>query len=251
MPAAADDISKASLARGAGVALWRQIAGQLEAEIAALPPATRLPTEAELASRFAVNRHTVRRALEALAGQGLIRVEHGRGSFVAEDVLAYRLGSRTRFSELVRQQQREPAGQVLSMGRIPAPPLVAELLRLQPGTAVLRVERLSLVDGRPLVLGQHHFPLPRFSGMPALLAQNASVTAALAGCGVADYRRQLTRITARMPSAQEAALLQQGHAQPVLATEALDVDREGRPVDAKLSLYAAARMQLVVEGERP
>ncbi|HTN11112.1 MAG TPA: GntR family transcriptional regulator [Acetobacteraceae bacterium] len=72
-----------------GVALWRQIANALEAEIAAatLAPGARLPTEAQLAARFAVNRHTVRRALEEMSRNGLIRVEQGRGSFVAEDVL--------------------------------------------------------------------------------------------------------------------------------------------------------------------
>ena len=83
-----------------GVALWRQILVRLERDIGAgiYPPGGRLPTEAEFAARFGVNRHTVRRALEELSRVGLVRVEQGRGTFVAEDILDYTVGPRTRFS---------------------------------------------------------------------------------------------------------------------------------------------------------
>src|SRR6185437_10116122 len=84
--------------RGGGIALWRRIAGTLEKEIASgiLAAGMQLPTEVGLAGRFGVNRHTVRRALEELSRNGLIRIEQGRGSFVAEDVLDYTVGPRTR-----------------------------------------------------------------------------------------------------------------------------------------------------------
>src|SRR5690348_16944736 len=63
--------------RGAGVAVWRQIEQILAAEIAAksFGEEGRLPSEAELAKRFDVNRHTVRRAMLRLAATGLVSVE--------------------------------------------------------------------------------------------------------------------------------------------------------------------------------
>ncbi|MFC7609400.1 GntR family transcriptional regulator [Teichococcus aestuarii] len=138
----------ATLARGEGVALWRQIAAALEEMIArgTLAPGERLPTEASLATQHGVNRHTARRALDSLAQRGLIRVEQGRGSFVAEDVVDYRLGPRTRFSELIRAQRREPEGRILWAREVPAEAAVAEALGLAPGAPVLAVERL----GRPM-----------------------------------------------------------------------------------------------------
>jgi GntR family phosphonate transport system transcriptional regulator len=242
--------SETNLARGEGVSLWRQIAQALEAEIAdgSQPPGSRLPTEAALATRHAVNRHTVRRALESLAQRGLIRIEQGRGSFVAEDVVDYRLGSRTRFSELIRAQNREPEGRVLGIGEVPAELAVAEALKLRPGRPVLRVERLGLADGRPVVLGAHHFVLPRFAGLAGALGGHGSITRALAECGVPDYRRAWTRLTARPPTPEEAALLQQARARPVMVAEALTLDAEGRPIDFTLSRYAAGRVQIVIEG---
>ncbi len=239
-----------ALARGEGVSLWRQIAQALEQAIGRgeHPPGSRLPTESALSAQHGVNRHTVRRALESLALRGLIRIEQGRGSFVTEDVVDYPLGPRTRFSEVIRAQNREPEGRILSVRTIPAEPAVAEALRLRPGRPVLAVERLGLADGRPVVAGLHHFVLPRFAALEQAVRDTASITAALAACGVADYRRVWTRLTADMPSAELADLLQQARTRPVMLAEALNADPEGRPIDYTLSRYAAGRVQIVIEG---
>ena len=237
-----------ALARGQGVALWRQILGALEQDIAGgLPPGGRLPTEATLAARFAVNRHTVRRAMEELQSRGLVRIEQGRGSFVAEDVLDYPLGPRTRFSELIRRQNREPQGRILRIEEVPADAVVAEALQLRRGRPVVLAERLGLADGRPVVLGTHCFSAMQFPGIARLIAADPSITHALAACGVPDYRRQVTRITARMPTPEEAGLLEQSRTRPILVTEAVNVDPAGLPVEVSFARYAAGRMQLVVE----
>ncbi len=237
----------APLARG-GTPLWRQIEAAMERAIrdGTHQAGARLPTEGELATRFAVNRHTLRRAMESLAARGLVSIEQGRGTFVAEDVLDYPLGPRTRFSEIIRAQNREPAGRILRLETVPAPRRVAELLGIRPGLRVVLAERLSLADGRPVVIGAHHFPLARFPQIAARLREDASVTRALAMSGVEDYRRRTTRITARLPTAEEALALEQPRARPVLVSEALNVDLAGEPVLASISLYAAQRAQLVV-----
>lgn len=240
----------AGLVRGAGLPLWRQIQQRLEAEIGrgAMPPGARLPTEADLARRFAVNRHTIRRAMEELEARGLVRIEQGRGSFVAENVVDYTLGPRTRFSEIIRRQNRLPEGRLLRVQEVPAEAPLAGLLGIRRGRAVILVERLGLADGRPVVIGTHHFPAARFGRMPALLAENVSISAALAACGVPDYRRRITRVTARLPTPEEAELLQQARSRPVLLAEAVNTDAAGQVVDVTYARYAAGRVQLVVEG---
>ena len=99
------------------VAADRRHAGGRRSPPAHSAPAARLPTEAQLSARFGVNRHTVRRALEELSRNGLVRIEQGRGSFVAEDVLDYTVGPRTRFSEWIRRHNKEPSGRVLAAAR--------------------------------------------------------------------------------------------------------------------------------------
>jgi GntR family transcriptional repressor for pyruvate dehydrogenase complex len=46
------------------------------------PPNSPLPSETELAEQTGVSRLTIREAIKALAAKGVVRVEHGRGTFV-------------------------------------------------------------------------------------------------------------------------------------------------------------------------
>ena len=235
--------------RERGLALWRQIAQALESEIGdgSRAPGSQLPTEAQLAVRFAVNRHTVRRALEELARAGLVRIEQGRGSFVAEDVLDYAVSVRTRFSETIRRHNKEPSGKVLDLREIPADTAVAAGLGIAPGDRVIRLERLGLADGRPVTLGLHYFSAARFPGLRALLQRHPSITEALAEVGVSDYRRQVTRVTARLPQPHEAALLATARNRPLLVTENINVDQHGAVVEFGVTRYPTPRVQIVFE----
>jgi len=49
-----------------------------------MPPGAPLPSERQLAERFAISRNVVREALRSLAERRLIRIEVGRGAFVRE-----------------------------------------------------------------------------------------------------------------------------------------------------------------------
>jgi GntR family phosphonate transport system transcriptional regulator len=245
-----DETAAAALERGSGVALWRQIGARLSEEIgrAAYPPGARLPTEGELARRFGVNRHTVRRAIATLAERGLLRVEQGRGTFVADVVLDYPLGRRTRFSENVLRQSREPGGRLLRAEVVPAAPEAARELDLRPGAGVTLIESLGLADGVPVSLGSNHFPHDRFPDLIAAYREaGGSITRALRRCGVEDYTRRVSRVLARMPTAAEAEALRQPRTQPVLVTESVDVDAAGRPVRYGITRFAGERVQLVVE----
>jgi DNA-binding LacI/PurR family transcriptional regulator len=60
------------------------IRDQLRSRYASPPvPGTRLPPERELLKRFEVSRPTLRRALDALVAEGLLRRYPGRGTFIA------------------------------------------------------------------------------------------------------------------------------------------------------------------------
>jgi GntR family phosphonate transport system transcriptional regulator len=236
------------LERAQGISLWRQIMRAIEADVAAerLGPGARLPTEAAMAAGFGVNRHTVRRALEELARAGMVRVEQGRGSFIAEDVLDYAISPRTRFSEWIRAHNKEPGGRVLALVELDPEPEVAAALGIAAGERVLRLTRLGLADGRPVSLADHHFPA-RIPGLLAALGECQSVTAALARVGIADYRRRQTRVSARMPRADEAELLGMPRSRPLLVTESINVNAAGQIVEFGLTRYPTPRVQLVFE----
>ena len=64
--------------------VYRQLAKEIES--GALRPGDRLPSERSLCDELGVSRATVRRAIEELAGDGLVE-SRGRGSFVTGDAL--------------------------------------------------------------------------------------------------------------------------------------------------------------------
>ena len=63
---------------------WIMVRDGLAARIASgeWAPDDRLPTEPDLCRSFGVGRHSVRRAIHALAADGAVRAEQGRGTFV-------------------------------------------------------------------------------------------------------------------------------------------------------------------------
>lgn len=238
------------LEAGHGITAWRQIADTLRDEIGrTYGPGERLPTEAALAQRFGVNRHTVRRALVALAEAGLVRSTRGSGTFVEEPRLAYPIGTRTRFSEIVSAGGRVPDGRFLGAEVMAASPEVAEALALEAGASVLSIRAVRHANGAPISCSESWLPLPRFAGFEGLLGEGATLSSAFAHFGVGDYRRASTRVSARTALTPEADLLELAPGRIVLVIDSVNVDREGVPVQATAARFSADRVEIVMEAE--
>lgn len=233
-----------------GVALWRQVADGIERGIAEglYPAGARLPGETEIAETYRVNRHTVRRALAVLAERGLVRAERGSGTYVEAPRLAYPLRSRTRFSEIVGGEGREPRGQLIAAGEEPATRELAKLLGIKSGAPLVRIEALRLADRVPICVGTNWLSAERFPDAGSVYASVRSMTRLLAHYGVRDYRRGSTRITAAIAGATDAARLDLALGRPVLVVDSTDVDLDGRPLITKRSRFAAERVDFLVEG---
>lgn len=232
--------------RGDGIAAWKRIADGLEAEIAAgcFPRGARLPTEAQLATQYGVNRHTVRRALSALAERGLVRATQGSDTFVEAPPLRYPIGPRTRFSEIATAAGREAWGRLLSAREVMADAALAEALELPPGSPILELVTLHEADGVPISTGLTRLPLPRFAGFAERYAGTGSITRAYASYGVTDYLRRSTRITARPATPEEAESLSLAPGRVVLVLDSVNTDAQGRPIQATHSRFAADRVEL-------
>jgi GntR family phosphonate transport system transcriptional regulator len=239
-----------TMERGGGVALWRQIAERVRSEIdGSFSAGDQLPPEAELAARFGVNRHTLRRAMAALATEGVVRVSQGRGTFVEGGRLTYPIRKRTRFSEIVSAQAREPGGRMIGHALVAADLWLAERLAVAVGTPLHRIDTLSAADGVPVSVATHWVPAERFPDLVAVYAETGSFTRVLGAHGVADYSRKSTKVTARPAEPDEAARLGLPPGATVLVTENVDVDASGVPVQTGRTRFAADRVELVIEAE--
>ena len=229
---------------------WRDVEAALAAEIRAGSPGPgeRLPTEPALMVRFAVGRHSVRRAVAGLEAQGLVQTRQGSGTYVRPaPVLDYRLSERTRCSENLLGQGREPSGRSLGTALVPASPEVARALRLPPEEPVHNIRRLGLADGVPVYVSDSYYPARRFPGLGEERSRVESVTALLATYGLSDYRRLTSTVLTRLPDAEEARLLDQPLGWPVLVVRKVDADLAGVPVAYSETVWAGERVQLSVD----
>jgi GntR family transcriptional regulator len=133
-----------SVDRSAEVPLGTQLASRIREAVreGALGSGDRLPSVRELAEAAGVNVNTARAVYARLESEGLVRSEHGRGTFVAESFPGDEATTRR---ELRRQIARLEAALV----RLPPPPLAPE----EPArarAALLSTEDLEAVRDRLL-----------------------------------------------------------------------------------------------------
>lgn len=241
-------MTSGEIQRGNGIAAWRQIETILRGEIATgdLSCGDKLPTEPQLAERFGVNRHTVRRALLVMAQAGLLSIEQGRGTFVRDQVIDYPIGARTRFSEIVAAQSHEPSGAMVGSEILPAPREIAEPLKIETAAVVIRLDVLNLSNGVPICLASNWFPARRFPDIIEAYRATGSISGAFARYGLNNYRRLRTSVIARMPSRKDADILRQPPNRPVLIAESINGDEAGVVVQFSQSRFAGDRVQITL-----
>lgn len=228
--------------------VWKSIAITLIDDIAQgrYETGTKLPAEVQLAERFGVNRHTVRRALADMAEQGLVHARRGAGVFVAAKPTDYPVGKRIRFHQNIRRAGRVPSKKVLRLEILAADAREADALDLNPGDPVVVYEGLSYADDHPVALARTVFPAERLPGILDALEAHESITAALNACGVEDYTRRETRITAKLATATQALHLRTSEGAPILRTTGISDDANGTPIEFGRTWFAGDRVTLTV-----
>jgi len=241
--------------------VFKQIADRLRAMILSgeLAPGAQLPSEQELMDAHGLARGTVRQAVNLLRGEGLVRTEHGRGTFVrdrspvrrlAHDRFARRHRDRGRAAYLAEldAEGRVANVEVLEVARAKAPDEVAVWLQLDVGAEVLVRRRRYLADEEPMELATSYVPWS--------LAEGTQITEADTGPGgiyarLEERAHRLKRfseeVTARMPTLDEVRALGLQPGVPVFRVVRIAYDADELPVEACDTVMAADRYVLSYE----
>ncbi len=228
--------------------IWKAIATSLRSDMieGLYGQGDKLPTEAVLAARFGVNRHTVRQALGALADEGVVHARRGAGVFVTTTPTDYPIGRRVRFHQNLTEAGRSPAKKVLLLETRAAHASEAEALRIDAGALVHVYEGLSLMENQPIALFRSVFPADRLPDLLNHLRNNPSVTAGLAQSGVADFTRASTRVNAKLATATQALHLRIAEHAPILRTISVNVAPDGSPVEVGRTWFAGDKVTLTL-----
>jgi len=226
--------------------LWIQASNLIATEIKSgvLKPGTRLPPERELCQELGISRVTLRKALNTLVAEGVLRPAHGRGWYVTQTNAAKEWpNSLESFSETARRMGLEATSNVVCAEDRPARLDEAERLLIAPGTPIFRLERVRLLGGMPIALDTTEMPLHLAPDLPKVDFATASLFEELATRGIIPGRADAT-IEAREAEPDLATLLELEVGRPVLLMRQVALDSSDHPIFTSEIVYAGDRYRL-------
>lgn len=238
---------------------YRQVAEEIKASIAAgeWSANCQLPSEPELARRFAVSRATVREALRVLEQEGVVRARRGHGTFVVDSSRILQVGVDSLYSitDAIRLQGHTPGTAELVIRLEPPAAATTKLFtEAEPGTGseagareaglLAVIERTRLADGNPVVYSRDMVPL-RYLKVPDWQERVSmgSLFNLLLEEGF-DLAFTETRIQAVGAPEEAAERLEVRPGGPVLLMEETVYDREARPVLVSQDYYRTDRIEV-------
>jgi DNA-binding GntR family transcriptional regulator len=226
--------------RNSPVPLYFQVAQHLEQMIKSgeLPVGTRLENENELADRFGLSRHTLRRAIEYMVDRGLLVRRRGIGTQVVQAKVTRQVEMTSLHDDLANAG-RHPSTKVVSFAVQSASDALAARLGIDEGTLVYAFERLRYADAEPLALMRNHVPADLLPLSTADLEAHGLYDL-LRAHGI-NLRIAKQEVGARPATAAEARALDEPRGAPLLTVERSAYDDQGRAVEHGNHVYRASR----------
>ncbi|CAG8998637.1 MAG: putative transcriptional regulator PhnF [Candidatus Celerinatantimonas neptuna] len=198
-------------------------------------PGELLPAEGKLADRYQVNRHTLRRAIDELVQDGLIRRYQGIGCRVLNAPIDYALHDKAAFTHNLSQGDMSLETQVLSLQTTELPEAITHRLKLESHPAVQQLQTKRLIDHQPVSLIRHYL----FDTSEEIIQEykSGSLHVFLNERLGWSLRRGHTRLRARMPNMNECQQLDIDRSIALMEIHTQNFDRES----GRLKEYSIAR----------
>jgi GntR family transcriptional regulator len=239
---------------------YRQLADLLRERILRgdYPPGSTFPSEPELAAEHSLSRPTINRALLVLRGEGLIRVERGRGTIVRSVPAIPRYattryarenreseGARGAFDTEITRLGFEPRSDLVQVGQVRPPTHVATALALTDDDDTLIRKRHMYAADTPVQLATSYVPWSIAEGtqLEQIDTGSGGTYSRLAELGHAPARFTET-IALRPPTSEEADFLRLSDEQHVLAIFHIAWTSDERPVEVTIHVLPPHQWEL-------
>ena len=204
-----------------------------------------LPPEREIANITELSRVTVRKAIQALAIDGIIVQKQGSGSFVASDTpqIEQSLSRLTSFSEDMARRGMVSSSVWLERGIFMPSPDEVLALALTPEASVSRIARLRTADEKPMAIERASLST---DFLPNPILVETSLYEILEKSGLRPVRA-LQKISAINLEEENAKLLEVAPGMAGLRIERTSYLADGRVVEFTQSIYRGDAYNFVAE----
>ncbi|MBM7494515.1 GntR family transcriptional regulator [Micromonospora luteifusca] len=127
-------------------------------------PGDALPGQRHLSDEYGVSLMTLRQALDELCGRGVVEQLPGKGTYVRAVPVPYSMGNLRSLADDLRAHGIEVLTRVLGRDIIPVPEDLVTRLGIPSDGEVLKLERIRVVRGAPLIHQLSYLPQP-FAGL--------------------------------------------------------------------------------------
>lgn len=194
------------------------------------PINSKLPNEFELSKKFNVSRVTLRRAIEGLADDGLVKKVRGVGTFVHRPEKVKRIVSTSSiesFSKTAKKEGFKNSVQVIKTAEVRTPIRYESMLKSKN---CIFIERLHLIDNEPIMLEFNYFPVPRFLDLKEMDLTKSLYTILHEKYRILKLSSRDTIVSAASASVDEAKFLKKSVGYPLLLFKICIEDEKGKVV---------------------
>jgi GntR family transcriptional regulator len=204
---------------------------------------SQLPNEDRLGDMLGISRITLRHALRNLEEAGLLRREHGRGTFVRSATVVAGVRGLTSFTEEMRTLALEATTRLLEANRVDATLEMADALEIAVGDPIVQLKRLRLGNGLPIGIQTSHLPEARVPGLLDAAPSLQSLYSWLAErCDINPVKAKEIYRVGRVAEV-DAELIELAANTPAFEVERIAYDSKG-PFEYALSTMRADRYEI-------
>lgn len=226
------------------MAKYEEVLKDLSLSIAEMEPGERLASEQALAAQYGVSAMTVRRALQVLIQAKRIVGIRGRGTFVAQPTVTKRMVMAS-FTDSMKAAGMTAHAKVLAASIGPATAEAASDLGIGRHDQIITIERLRFGDDTALSIDR---TVLNAETVPGLLGED--LTGSLYELLYRRYGMTLSRaesrVSAVLPTPQQAELLKIPHSQPCLRVHSRSITDQGIIAEQTTSIYRGDRYELSI-----
>jgi GntR family transcriptional regulator len=227
--------------------LYLQVYASLKAQIekGGIRIGDYLPPELELQKRFRVSRTTVRKAVELLSKEGRVDAMQGRGTEVLDFKAIQNLQYVTSFSETLSEKGFSVRYRDITVDLVSAPKRVVGELKISPDARLVRIQRITLANEKPIALMTNYLLPDLVPGIETKIADMRSLYSFLEDEYAINIKSAIEYISAKPAIPSEAKKLCVPVGSPLLVVRRI-TQGDRRPIEVAVLLIVANKFEYSV-----